>query len=101
MYPFTAPIKANGKIIAELDCELEIDAEISEADFILTVMRVEVEGVDLLSADTSCAVAMGREIASLAERDEILLEKVMIAEGVSYVGLGGNDPDGRLVRRAA
>jgi len=97
-YAFTAPLMSDGKLLLEVDCEVDVLVEFSPAEVEITITNVLVEGVDLLESSSAWAVAMGREIVALASEDESLRERILIDEGISYVGLGGNDPDGRMVR---
>ena len=88
-------------VIHDVDCELAISTEVSAADFDISVTEVIVNGVDLLRSHDPAWKRIGMKIAEQAETDEWVIEKMMAQEGVSYAGLGGNDPDGHYVRRAA
>lgn len=88
-------------IFPDVECELDISTECSVADFDMTVVAVLIDGADLLKSHDAAFKAIGLKIASQAEEDDDLIAEVMAAEGVSYRGLGGNDPDGHYVRAAA
>ena len=88
-------------VFHDVDCELAISTEVSAADFDISVTEVIVNGVDLLRSYDPAFKRLGMMIAEQAETDEWVVQKMMAEEGVSYAGLGGNDPDGRYVRIAA
>lgn len=88
-------------IFPDVECELDISTECSGAEFDLTVIAVLIDGADLLKSRDAAFKAIGLKIAAQAEEDDDLINAVMTAEGISYRGLGGNDPDGHFVRRAA
>lgn len=88
-------------IFPDVECELDISTECSGAEFDMTVVAVLIDGADLLKSRDAAFKAIGLKIAAQAEEDDDLINAVMTAEGISYRGLGGNDPDGHFVRRAA
>ena len=85
----------------DVECEIEVSFELHDGAPEYSVDAVYVEGQNL-GRGGELAKMMGAIIANAAE-DEIaaggdLLDQIMASEGVTYRGLGGNDPDGRYVR---
>lgn len=83
-----------------IECEVDVSAHLGE-DLDITVLAVWSHGVDLLHGDQSWQRPLGLAIAALAEVDDGLIAEVMAAEGISYRGIGANDPDAHFVQVAA
>jgi hypothetical protein len=92
----------NGKeLIHDIDCEVEVEPLAEENDFRIEVVGVWIDGVELMRSKSPVMRGIGCDIAGAAEVSDWLRDQVYEWEGISYHGLGGNDPDGRLVRRVA
>lgn len=97
---YTATLSDCGvPVFHDVDCELAISTEVSAADFDISVTEVIVNGVDLLRSYDPAFKRLGMMIAEQAEQDDDLIDTVKAVENIIYIGLGGNDPDGRFVRR--
>jgi hypothetical protein len=102
-YPFTHSVKdENGvALIHDIDCDVEIEPVTESNDFRIEVIGVWIDGVDLMRSKSPTIRGVGCDIAGAAEVSEWLRDEVYSYEQISYRGGGGNDPDGRLVRRVA
>jgi hypothetical protein len=102
VFDYTASLADSGMpVFPQVDCELTISTEVASGDFDMSVTAVVVNDVDLLQSHDFAFKRLGMMIAEQAEMDDDLINLVMAAENVAYEGEGGNDPDGRFVRRAA
>lgn len=101
MYGYTHDIKdEDGKVIvADLDCEIEVETTFSGGELTIEVTGVWIDGAELIRSKDPVVRGIGCNIAAAANGSDWLREKVMEDEGIHYVGRGGNDPDGRLVQR--
>ena len=91
-------------LVADFDCEVAVSVHgswMSEPEVRVVAVYVEdnTGRVDLLTHDDLLSVGIGRRVKAAAEADEWLWERAVREEGFEYRGLGGNDPDGRWVRR--
>jgi len=100
--PYTADIvdDRTGTLVLQVDCEVECFLDDIAASPQLCVSEVYINEVNILKCLTPLQM-LGAHIAELAEADAGLRETVMEAEGVRYVGKGGNDPDGNFERSLA
>ena len=98
--PYTAHIEDQGVTLAyDVDFELELDAKLDGGALDIDVTGVFLDGTDLMASKSPLSRIIGCNIAEKAQTDDYVIDRVMEEAGIHYVGLGGNDPDGRLVRR--
>lgn len=102
---YTADIKDNGITLVH-DCDWILDVEVTLSGGAPEIEVVGVyadndsgRGVNLMTSPSSKTTLVACDIASEAEADEWFIEKVLDDAGVTYCGLGGNDPDGHYVFR--
>lgn len=81
----------------DIECEVELSVELDAGVPVVTVDGVFKEGKNLFGG-TALAQLIAAEIANAAEDDDDLIARAIADEGITYRGLGGNDPDGRFVR---
>jgi len=100
LYPFCAELRLpNGHVANHLDCELDctIEDDDGTADPFLSVERIYVDGHRIPMLENYSPSMWGYiadQIKKQAEADTDLFTTVAEAEGWTYRGLGGNDPDG-------
>lgn len=108
--PYTAKIADAGTIsdaapfmlIDCLEVEVECDVEWEEGEPVVTVGAIYLDDRDLFDSRDHLAALMAERIRTAAENDDWLIERAIEEDGsFSFVGLGPNDPDGRMVRRVA
>ena len=99
-YEYTYHVRSDDGIIVipDIESELEIQSEFRDGDLDIEVTAVWIEAVNLLKQKSPALRALGMLIAASAEQADWIRDEVMKREGVEYKGLGGNDPDGQLVR---
>ena len=99
-YEYTYHVRSDDGIIVipDIESELEIQSEFRDSDLDIEVTAVWIEMVNLLKQKSPALRALGMLNAASAEQDDWIWEQIKEREGVEYRGLGGNDPDGRLVR---
>lgn len=90
------------------DLEVVLEVELSEApDFEIDVVCVYAPlyptgEIDMQGSEATPEMrAIAAQIIEDAERDDDVIAEARAYEGVTYIGRGGNDPDGRMVRRVA
>lgn len=101
-YPFCHTIKdelLGIETVYDIEVELVVSVEIDGGVPILSVDAVYKDGKNLF-AGTPLTKSIASEIALAAEDDDDLLFAALADENIAYVGRGGNDPDGRYVRRS-
>jgi len=98
---FTYHVKGDDGIpvIMDIECEVEIQHDVRDGEMDIECVGVHLEQHDLLKQKSPTLRHLGLEIATAAERDDWIIDQVKEDGSYSYLGLGGNDPDGRLVRQ--
>jgi hypothetical protein len=105
-YSYTTDVKdENGvTIIPDLDVELDLTVTLSGGELTIEVVGVymnthdEAKDINMMISKSPTIRAIGCDIAGEAESDPYIIQTVMQEEGYAYRGLGGNDPDGHIVR---
>jgi hypothetical protein len=98
--PFTYNASASGiDIIVDLECDLECSASYEYGDIEpdVTIDKVTIFSGDarvcLDDSDDPTLLRIRGDIIAAALADEWFLERACEAEGISWTGLNGNDPD--------
>ena len=104
MIPWTTHIRDEEKIIVpDFDCTIEVETHVDE-ELEIKVVGVWVDracrhdAINLMISKSTHIRIIGCNIAEDAEGSEAFRDKVCEEENIIYVGGGGNDPDGKMVR---
>lgn len=85
-------------LIFDVECELDVSVELDAGVPRVEVDAIYIDGVDILRSRSTLFRIMAATIKTKAEDDDGVLTEAMENDGISYRGLGGNDPDGHFVR---
>lgn len=98
----------NAALGPDIDVELEARAELDGGDPIVIVESILLDGdvgpdgtrpvVDLLASADPVLNGFGRQLQAEAAIDDRVFAAAIQDAGISYRGLGGNDPDGRWLQ---
>ncbi len=84
--------------IRDFECDLDCDLDIESGEAVVVINDVSVRGNSLLRNADRLMADIGFRIASLAEDDDWVMERLVEDEGIYFTGRGAHDPDGRLRR---
>ena len=82
--------------IPDFECDLECSIEWEHGEPVLVVDDVKVGGHSLFRSDDNLMVALAYRAADMAEDDDDLISEAVERDGITFHGLGPNDPDGYL-----
>lgn len=101
---YTYSLKANGAVIAEIDCEVDCFVYLSGGEPDIEFHDVRVVGLmrdgsetrtNLTQSDDPALKAIGLSILSELEDDDDLFAEACDRAGIHWSGRGGNDPEGQ------
>lgn len=100
MYDFMVRLERSGKVISEVEVELECTVDCIDGEPVVMVAGIHVDGDRLPMAGTDEWAAIARLAVRQAEADPDLVNQVLDDEGWHWRGRGALDPEGEW-RRAA
>lgn len=107
---YTHQLKANGSVVAELDCEVDCHVYLENGEPDWTIYEVRVCGLDsdgdetfsdLTKSDDPALIHIGRAILEAVQKDDDVFDRACDAAGIYFDGRNGNDPNGSYRHEAA
>lgn len=87
---------------ADLECDVDVTVDFEPGhDPDVTITAIRVGTLNLLSSPCKMHRDFGDDIRGILEQDADWQAEQIRDAGITYVGRGANDPDGRFVHRAA
>lgn len=95
MYDFMVRLERSGKVISEVEVELECTVDCIDGEPVVMVAGIYVDGDRLPIVGAGEWAAIARLAVRQAEADPDLVRQVLDDEGWSWRGRGALDPEGK------